>query len=150
MCQDRRMRSARFKALTTLQSQIETKKGSSTTWTTLHNCLVYWSENQQNPPLHQKPVSFNLPLIEQLKVAINNKEKSAGNMRFGATLATNGRRSQWLEHLKSTEQGIRQQWLKPVIREIHTLSQWTVRNTILHSSQLVPVQIKESATNSKI
>ncbi len=126
------MRLARFKALTTLQSQIVTKKGSSTTWTTLHNCLVYWSENQQNPPLHRIPVSINLPLIEQLKEPINEQGKIGWQYAFWGYLSHQWARSQWLEHPKSTEQGIRQQWLKPVICEIWTttLSQWTVRNTM--------------------
>ena len=63
--------------------------------------------------------------------------------------------SQWAfcqqsEHPRSTLQGIKQQWLKPVIRATWTATtkMWKARNEVLHSAQ--GMTIRESTTNSKV
>ncbi len=102
-CKDQRKQAVSFQALTTLQSRILSQMESSTTWTTFHNCLVYWLEHQKISLLHLLAVSLNPPLMVQLNDWIN-KIKIGWQYAFRGHLSHNWVvRSQQLEHPKFTE-----------------------------------------------
>jgi hypothetical protein len=152
-CRDHRMRAARFKALTTLRSKIVTTKGSSTTWTILHNCLVHWSETKEPPSIDRMVLHIKDPrFVPQIRRAMQEQEQIGWNLVFRGYVSTAWVVAQHQEHPSATIQGLRQQWLKPVIRElwVAVISQWEKRNEILHSLNPTSMLIKESATDAKI
>jgi hypothetical protein len=151
-CRDRHMRAARYKGLMSLRSKIVTQKGGSHSWSALHESLVWWAETKTSPqPLRILRNVTNGRLHKVLTRAMHEQEGIGWHLAYRGYLSTSWVTAQWEEHPKSTEQGIRQQWMKTVVREIWnmTVELWGERNKILHSSA-AGTQIRESATDSKV
>jgi hypothetical protein len=83
---------------------------------------------------------------------MQEQEQIGWNLVFRGYVSTAWVVAQHQEHPSATIQGLRQQWLKPVIRElwVAVISQWEKRNEILHSLNPTSMLIKESATDAKI
>ena len=71
---------------------------------------------------------------------------------FRGYLSVTWTKAQHLEHPRSTEVGIRRQWLTKVITALWTfsMSMWNTRNCILHDHSAASQSITESAVDSHI
>ena len=151
VCRAPRMRAARYRAMVKLRSNIVTKKGSSYTWTALHRCLVHWVETSQSLPWEKALAGIPQQAAETIQRAMRDQEDIGWQFAFRGYLSVQWVQAQQGEHSRSTETGIRQKWLKAVIRAIWdvTSALWEERNNILHSTS-DNVQIRDSSVNSKI
>ena len=135
-----------------LRSTIVTQKGSSHTWTVLHKCLLHWVETSSPPEVANMIKGTPEPLSLQLHRATQEQLAIGWNFALRGYLSVTWVLCQSLEHPKSSQMGIQQQWLKAVIRAIWDtfLALWDERNSILHSSEPSNLNIRDSLVNSKI
>jgi hypothetical protein len=89
------------------------------------------------------------PLLQR---AMTEQAAIGWNFAFRGYLSYQWVNAQHAEHPKSSMTGIRQQWLKAIIRQIWAVTrlQWDERNRILHDATTSSALIRESSINSKV
>ena len=93
------------------------------------------------------------PIITRLRQAILDQHAIGWTYAVRGYLCTQWLLAQQAEHPKSTLIGIRQQWLKPVIREIWVanMSLWESRNKSLHSTgNPLGASVRDSTIDAQI
>jgi hypothetical protein len=150
-CPGSSMKVTRFNGLIKLRSHIVTKHGSSITWTTLHSALSDWLHQRPKSPLLAPNIQNNA-LIPILRQALAEQESIGWEYAFRGYLSSKWAVAQLQEHPRSTERGIRQHWLRSVIKELWTfhLAMWETRNKKLHENSASSQTIRFSTVDAQI
>jgi hypothetical protein len=153
LCPSLPARRTRYNAVALLRSSIVTKRGSSRTWTVLHDILASWLSDGRSPtPLILKKYTLPTTLITLLSKAI--LEQAA----IGLSQAMRGYLSHtWVlalhsEYPRSTLQGLRQTWSRSIITilwQFYT-TMWEHRNSILHAQSELAQRVRDSPIDTKI
>ena len=152
-CTGGKMQVARFNALIKLRSSIVTKHGTSHTWTLLHSNLAAWINGRRLPPLQKSlPPNLRSELTHALILALEEQHLIGWEFAFRGYLSSKWTLAQQLEHPKSSIQGIRQQWLRSVIKGIwsFTFTLWDTRNQVLHSNTTEARDLRSSTIDAQI
>ncbi len=134
-CRDRRIKKARYQAGIKLRTSIVTSKGGSITWTVLHQCIMGWLEsNLETTTVNLDRVQMPSALRPLLIHAMAAQEQIGWKYAVRGYLSLAWIDAQSLEHPQSTQQGLRTQWLSPIIQQLWVLyiNLWKARNNILH------------------
>lgn len=153
-CRDGRARACRYNALIGLRSAITTKGGGSITWTILHQCLLNWTNNQisHDTAFDLKEYTMKQELRHLIKIAIEEQHAIGWHQAIRGFLSITWSEAYNLEHPKSNQAGIRQQWTSQIIKALWTFNftMWELRNKTLHSAEEDAKQRRMSPIDERI
>jgi hypothetical protein len=160
-CREGRSRSVRYKAVQKLRATIVTTKGGSTTWHVLFTGITHWLEGgkdvtSESPGWVQEYNLVHPSVSARLKQTLNRAMSEQNQIGWEAAargyLSSTWVKAQQIEHPRSTEKGIRQQWLTSIIKEVWKFSftMWEHRNSVLHSNNPKVEILRESSMDAAI
>ncbi len=146
-------RATRYNAMVELHFTITITTGRSTTWMVLHACLIQWAEGNASPTLDARIQLRSRNLQEAVHAAITEQTSIAWEFAFYGYLSSKWLFLQQLECPKSSIQGTRAQWTKPVILALLTFYQSMLResrNDTLHGSTQISQDFKASSLEATV
>ncbi len=152
-CSNGKVKACRYNALIALRTAITTKGGTSKTWDFLYESIRMWAKNDgADPHLSAERYGMTQDLKTTIQQAVQEQQVIGWNFALRGFLSTKWTAAYGFEHPHSTPEGIRDTWLKPIIRALWQFqsTMWDLRNQKLHSNDQDSSTITTSSLDSKI
>ena len=152
-CKSQSANSTRYNALVSLCSSVVTKRGSSRTWTVLHDIMSSWLSSGQSPSSNIL-TKYRIPetLSTVLSTAILEQTEIGWSQAMQGYLSHKWALAFHYEFPSSTLRGLRQTWSRSIITALWQFytTMWEHRNSVLHAQSELAQMIRDYPIDTKI